>query len=439
MIKKNFIVFFLIFLSISPLSAQWRCKSEIGSYMKPFTKNNNHLTWAAELLFSGAVVDHYLATNDMAIIALNYQNKKNKFYLEGGVKFYNIYDFKNELNPYHLRPGLKELFYQYNSNKLGKLKIGMHSMRSNDDYLLNERAIGISYKVPLKVGTLSLNGSSVLKDFSINGTFCTTGYLYDIIPDKPRSIVGNGFGQTNFVLMSYDFKPIGKRKSKSEFEEQSEFQTEESTKWTPKIANLGIVGYTEFGRWIPNPIILTGLYSSIDLGSSFYVFPEVLYQVYQDSITFNTQQGLVYSLKMVKRFNWNNRQQTQFNIHFIGFSKFNEGAIAMNSFSNIFGGTILRLDVPELPFIKTGIRHILKSEKERSMINNMEVKVYGTMQLSQQKMWELDAEIGKTFHFKSKFGFLMNLQYAFLHAPFDGITYPYRNAHLFRIETRLTF
>ncbi|HPS71445.1 MAG TPA: hypothetical protein PLM70_04270 [Bacteroidales bacterium] len=439
--KKSFILFTLIFFSIFQLSAQWRCKSEIGSYMKPIFKENNHFTWAAELLISGAVIDHYVATNDFAILALNFQNQKHKLYLEGGVKFYNIYDFKNNLNPYHLRPGFKELFYQYSSKNFGKIKIGMHSMRSNDDYLLNERAIGITYKLPLKVGTLSLNGGSVQKDFSINGTFCTTGYLYDVIPDKSRSLVGNGFGQTNFVLLSYDFKPEWKKKSTSEFEEVSEFQSEESTKWTPKVANLGVVAYSEFGTWIPKPVSLAGIYSSIDLGASFYLFPEILYQIYQDSVTLKAQQGVVYSVKLVKRFNWKNEHQTQFNIHYIGFSGFTDGVVAMNSFSNIFGGTILRLDVPELPFVKTGLRHIMKGKKEDSFINNMEVKAYGTMQLTQQKMWELDAELGKTFHFKSKFefGFLVNLQYAYMYAPFDGITNPYRNAHLFRIETRLTF
>lgn len=440
MLKKSFIVLVLS-LSIFQLSAQWRCKSEIGSFMKPIFKDNNHFTWAAEFLISGAVIDHYVATNDFAILALNFQNQKHKLYLEGGIKFYNIYDFKNDLNPYHLRPGIKEFFYQYSSKNIGKIKIGIHSMRSNDDYLLNERVLGITYKLPLKVGTLSLNGGSVKKDFSINGTFCTTGYLYDIIPDKTRSIVGNGLGQTNFVLVSYDFKPEFKKKSTSEFEEVSEFQAEETKKWAPKVENLGIVAYSEFGTWIPKPVSLAGIYSSIDLGASIYLFPEVLYQIYQDSITLKAHQGLVYSVKLVKRFNWKNEHQTQFNIHYIGFSGFQDGVVAMNSFSNIFGGTILRLDVPELPFVKTGLRHIFKGKKETSFINNMEIKAYGTMQLTKQKMWELDAELGKTFHFNSKFefGFLVNLQYAYMYAPFDGITNPYRNAHLFRIETRLTF
>ena len=439
--KKSFILFSLIFFTIFQLSAQWRCKSEIGSYMKPIFKENNHFTWAAELLISGAVIDHYVATNDFAILALNFQNQKHKLYLEGGVKFYNIYDFKNNLNPYHLRPGFKELFYQYSSKNFGKIKIGMHSMRSNDDYLLNERAIGITYKLPLNVGTLSLNGGSVQKDFSINGTFCTTGYLYDVIPDKPRSLVGNGFGQTNFVLLSYDFKPEWKKKSTSEFEEVSEFQSEESTKWTPKVANLGVVAYSEFGTWIPKPVSLAGIYSSIDLGASFYLFPEILYQIYQDSVTLKAQQGVVYSVKLVKRFNWKNEHQTQFNIHYIGFSGFTDGVVAMNSFSNIFGGTILRLDVPELPFVKTGIRHIMKGKTEKSFMNNMEIKLYGTTQLMKDNLWEFDAELGKTFHFGKEqgFGLLVNLQYAYMYAQFDGLSNPFRSAHLARIETRITF
>ncbi len=440
--KFRFILVLSALLLITSNSyGQWRCKSEIGSYMKPIIKNNNHFTWAAEFLLSGAVIDHYVATNDFAILALNFQNKQHKLYLEGGVKIYSIYDYKNDLNPYHLRPGFKELYYQYSSEKMGKIKLGMHSMRSNDDYLLNERVLGVTYKLPFKVGTLSVNGGSVVKDFSINGTFCTTGYLYDIMPDKVRSLVGNGLGQTNFALITYDFKPEFKKKGDSEFEEVSEFETTEKEYKGPTVENLGFAAYTEFGSWIPNPVSLAGVYSSIGLGKSFFIFPEVLYQFYQDTFNSKFNQGIVYSVKLVKRFNWKNNHQTQFNIHYIGFTGFNDGAVAMNSFSNIFGGTVLRLDVPELPFVKTGIRHIMKGKTENSFLNNLEIKLYGTTQLTKKNMWELDAELGKIFHFGKKkgLGLLINLQYAYMYAQFDGLSSPFRGAHLARIETRITF
>lgn len=438
--KKTIFITILILFTFS-ISAQWRCKSEIGTYLKPFSKGNDRLQWSFELLVSGAVIDHYVATNDMAILALQYQKKQHKFYLEGGVKFYNIYDFKNDLNPYHLRPGFKELFYQYSSKKMGKVKLGIQSMRSNDDYLLNERVLGVTYKLPLKTGTISMNTGTVNKDFSINGTFCTTGYLYDIMPDKVRPLLGNGIGQTNFILFSYDFKPVFKKKSESEFENVDEFSSEDETKKLISVENLGIVAYSEFGSWIPKPVSLAGLYSALDLGHQFYIFPEVLYQVYQDSVNNKAQNGIVYSLKLVKRFNWNNGDQTQFNIHYIGFKGFDENTQALNRFSNIFGGTVLRLDVPELPFIKMGFRHILDGKTDHSFADNMEIKLYGTSQIGKQNMWEIDGEIGKTFHFNNffKFGLLLNLQYAYIYAPFDGISNRYRGAHLFRIESRLTF
>lgn len=439
MMKKT-LLFILTLTLLNTISAQWRCKSEIGSYLKPITKENGLFSWAFELLVSGAVIDHYVATNDFAILALQYQKKQHKLYLEGGIKFYNIYDFKNKLNPYHLRPGFKELFYQFSDQNWGKLKVGIQSMRSNDDYLLNERVLGITYKVPLKTGAISLNAGTVKKDFSINGTFCTTGFLYDIMPDKVRPILGNGLGQSNFAMVSYDFKPMFKKKEVSEFEEFSEFESEVDQKKSVSLENLGIVAYSEFGSWIPKPITLAGLYASIDFGHQFYLFPEVLYQVYQDS-SVQVQNGMIYSLKLVKRVNWKNGDQTQLNIHYIGYEGFKGNSMAMNSFSNIFGGTVLRLDVPELPFIKTGIRHIIEGKTEQSFAHNMELKLYGTTQIGTQNMWELDGEIGKTFHFDKyiKFSVLLNLQYAYLVAPFDGISNPNRGAHLFRIESRITF
>lgn len=438
--RKNLFLTIVIISFINIASAQWRCKSEIGTYLKPFTKKVPQLTWSFELMVSGAYIDHHVATNDFGIIALNFQQKKHRVYFEGGVKVYDIYDFKNKLNAYHLRPGAKEVFYQYSGKKMGKITLGMHSMRSNDEYLLNERAVGVTYKLPLKVGTLSLNAGSVKKDFSINGTFCTTGYLYDIMPDRVRPKLGNGLGQTNFALVSYDFKPERKKKVVDEFGSEDEFgSTEEPKKYAPKVNNLGVIAYTEFGSWIPKPVSLGGLYTTIDLGAGFYFSPELLYQHYQDSLSTNLH-GMVYAAKLVKRFHWNNNHQTQLNVYYFGFHGFTENTIAMNSFSNIFGGTILRLDVPELPFLKTGIRHIFPKDIKSSLLKNLELKLFGTTQMIKNGMWEFDFEMGKTFHTSKlfKMGIMINLQYAYMFGPFDGISSPYRGANMVRLECRFT-
>ena len=438
--RKILVLTIVIFSFINIASAQWRCKSEIGTYLKPFTKKVPQLTWSFELMVSGAYIDHNVATNDFGILALNFQHKKHKIYVEGGVKVYDIYDFKNKLNAYHLRPGAKEVFYQYSGKKMGKITLGMHSMRSNDEYLLNERAVGVTYKLPLKVGTLTLNAGSVKKDFSINGTFCTTGYLYDIMPERVRRLGGNGLGQTNFALISYDFKPERKKKTEDEFGSEDEFGfTEEPKKYAPKVNNLGVVAYTEFGSWIPKPVSLGGLYANIDLGAGVYLSPELLYQHYQDSLSTNLH-GLVYAAKLVKRFNWNNSHQTQLNVYYFGFHGFTENTIAMNSFSNIFGGTILRLDVPELPFVKTGIRHIFPKDLKSSLLKNLELKLFGTTQMIKNGMWEFDFEMGKTFHTSKlfKMGIMINLQYAYMFGPFDGISCPYRGANMVRLECRFT-
>jgi hypothetical protein len=438
--RKTLFVSILLFSFITIASAQWRCKSEIGTYQKPISKKVPQLTWSFELMVSGAYIDHHVATNDFGILALNFQHKKHKIYLEGGVKVYDIYDFKNKLNTYYLRPGAKEFFYQYSDKKLGRITLGMHSMRSNDEYLLNERAVGITYKLPLKVGAITLNAGSVKKDFSINGTFCTTGYLYDIMPERVRQLGGNGLGQTNFTLISYDFKPERKKKVVDEFGSEDEFaSTDEPNKYAPKVNNLGVVGYTEFGSWIPKPVSLGGIYANIDLGAGIFLSPELLYQHYQDSLSTNLH-GLVYAAKLVKRFNWKTNHQTQINLYYFGFHGFTENTIAMNSFSNIFGGTILRLDAPELPFIKTGIRHIFPKDLKSSFFKNLEFKLFGTTQMIKDGMWEFDFEVGKTFHTSKlfKMGIMINLQYAYMFGPFDGALLPYRGANMVRLECRFT-
>ena len=60
--------------------------------------------------------------------------------------------------------------------------------------------IGANYR--LSIGNIDFNllGGSVLKEFARNGTFCTLGYLYNIIPARNRAILGKDFGQTNLSM-----------------------------------------------------------------------------------------------------------------------------------------------------------------------------------------------------------------------------------------------
>lgn len=344
--------------------------------------------------------------------------------------------FGNEDNTSnYLLFGLREAYYKYNSEK-NTLTVGLQTMKSDDDYLLNERVAGVNYGLTAGSFKLNLLGGSVMKEFARNGTFCTVGYLYNIVGGRERSVLGNDFGQTNMAMLSLAYSPAAKE-SGDEF--SSDGLTGNNKKTFAQLNTVGALLYTEFGSWVATRIVTTGLYARVTIGG-ITLKPEILMQSAQQN------NALIYSVTADKQLEWNNGQMTRFFVRYIGLSETDKGAMALNSYSNIFAGEVLRLDALDLPFFQAGIKHSFTSAKTS-------VKLQYAMQTGKSRgfiaddynsspspMKELDLSVsknmGKYFLLSAHAGYL---SYPYLQSNGGYLTYSAKNAPWGKVELRITF
>lgn len=442
---KRTTIILLMIAACGSAHAQWECPSRMGGTLKPIGDTN--LMWSAELTTSAGWIKDNYAANAMAFFGLNYGNGKNSFYVEGGLKAWTRGTNK-ELsftddggttvthrsdNTNKLMPGLREAFYKYSGEK-NTFTLGLQSAKGDDEYLLNERIVGANYT--LRTNSLKLNviGGSVMEAFARNGRFCTLGYLYnDIVVGRPRSYVGNDFGNTNFAMASLSFLP--------------ETKSDEFGNDTPSLFSLdklGGVAYTEFGSKIDNAVLTGGLYSQISLGG-IMLKPEILYQSSKGN------NAVIYDFTAEKTFNWSASQTTRLYGRYVGYSAIDNGAHPLNSFSNLFMGDVLRQDVLEAPVVMLGLKHSFTALK-------MSLKIQGVMQTKASsmggdygfvtdnysspltKMKELDFGVGKNFG-KS---LLVNATVGMLDYPnleLTDLTLHYNHVQTMfgRLELRFTF
>jgi len=427
-------VMILALMISSTVKAQWECPSRLGGSLKPFGQSN--LMWAGEVTTTGGFIEKSALSNLLVFGALDYSVNKNTFYLEGGFKsWYRSGGDRDNNGLYSF--GLREAFYRYSGEKQ-TLTLGLHSAKSDDYYLLNERVVGANYRV--KLGNIDFNavGGSIMKDFARNGTFCTLGYLYNIVPGRPRSDLGNSFGQTNLGMVTLTWHP-NSSKGDNEFSSGGEFGT------TPKesflnIKSLGLVAYHEFGDLISQKAFITGAYGEFSLGG-INLKPEILLQSSKNN------NAIIYSAIADKQIDWANGQMTKLFARYIGMKKNDAGAIATNSFSNIFAGEVLRLDALDMPFVQIGLKHSFPAIKTS-------LKIQGAMQTgavtgytpddyntTPGKMKELDLTLSKNL---GK-AFLLNATIGYLNHP-NMITddsaylkYVSRNSFFGKVELRITF
>lgn len=400
--KRTSMFMLMVLAGCSAIHAQWECPSRLGSTLKPI--GNTDWMWSAEITGSGGWIKNNYAANAMAIFGLNYGTSKSSFYVEGGLKAWkrgtgktiNYSDDGGETTTsktdsrHSAMFGLREAFYRY-SGESNVLTLGLQSVKGDDSYLLNERVVGANYTY--RTGSFKLNaiGGSVMEAFARNGRFCTYGYLYnDIVTGRPRSYVGNDFGDTNVGMLTLSLSPS---KSVDEFGG--------STPGIFSLDKIGAVAYTEFGRKITNSLVTGGLYSEITIGG-VQLKPEVLYQSSKNN------QAIIYQLTAEKVLHWGDTQTTRLYGQYIGYSAIDNGARPINSFSNLFMGDALHQDVLEAPLAILGIKHSFTSIKTS-------IKVQGVMQTKSSlqggdygfvpddysspltKMKELDFSVSKNF------------------------------------------
>lgn len=197
--------------------------------------------------------------------------------------------------------------------------------------------------------------------------------------------------------------------------------------------------YTEFGNWIATRSLTTGLYAKANIAGITFK-PEILLQ------SANKNNALIYSFTADKQLEWNNGQMTRLFARYIGLSEISPGAIALNSFSNIFAGEVLRFDALDLPFLQTGIKHSFTKTKtsiklQYSMQTGQASGFNTTLSInSPSTMKELDfslsKNIGKSLLFSAHAGYL---SYPTLENYMGDLTYITKNSPWGKVELRITF
>lgn len=362
--KKNGCKKLIVLAGLSLLTlgarAQWECPSRIGGNLKPIGSSN--LMWATEWTATAGAVGDYSVGNAMAFVGLDYSQNNSTFYAEGGIKSWLRFNSKDYSNSkYSL--GLREAFYRYKTESQS-LTLGLQSTQGEDFYLLNERLAGINYRSSFGNWSLNALTGSVMDQYARNGTFCTLGFLYNVVAGRPRAIIGNKFGQTNAAMLTLSYKP--QQKTGDEFapmeqtNETDEFSSDtEFSKKKPSffsLKNAGALLYNEYGSQIATPALFSGLFVETEL-AGFTFKPEIILQ------SAKANQALIYSLTLQKQISWENGQQTRLFGKYIGLHQLDSTAIALNSFSNAFAGEVLRMDALELPLFQAGIKQSIPSLK----------------------------------------------------------------------------
>lgn len=379
-----------LFIWGKSLSAQWECRSHLAANLKPVTQSSN-LNWAAELVGGVGYLTNSEIYNTMVFGALDYSLGNHQVYAEGGFKYWMQNDLDTEYQFWNSLFGLRELSYNYFSNKV-ELNVGVHQMGLNDYFLVNERALGTSLSTSFNEFDLAFDVATVTKDFSRNGTFCTNCYLYDIVPTRYYPL-GNAFGDTNFAAFSFS-KNVDKKSesgitSDDEFEsfddEFSSFSTfNESKKSGFRMKSYGGVLYSEFGNYYQQPQIYGGLNTTFSLGQNTILKAQGVYQHITDN------KALLAFVELEHNRYWDSGNSTTFQSIFLGKIDLTENAIAMPRFSNLFYGEVFRMDAVDMPLMNVTVKH--KFSKQQ-----LSLKAQYTHQFMGDHMKEFDFSLGKFF------------------------------------------
>lgn len=354
--RKSFIVFLLVLIPFIS-NAQWNCPSKLGSFTKPIPYTP--IKGGIELTGSGGIIDDNYFGFFAGYAALEYTNKKHKFYVEGGIKSWARYDDGLNQTYDNTYGGFREAYYQF-LNKTSSIRVGIQTINLDDHYLVNDRVVGLNYGFDYKKFSFQFAGGSIMKHFSRNGLFCNVGYVYDIL-HRDRGLMGNRLFETNFgaLTLSYNNKAIERGLNK-----------------------IGIALYDEFGSRIDTNVLMTGLYATLTLPFDIELTPEVLYQ----NATANN--ALLYSIGLRKMFIMENTQRFEFQARVLESTELDKGAMIRNSFSNLFLGDVIRLEAKELPLYQASLRYSIPK-------HSLHFKIQYTSEFDAKGLSEVDLSVGK--------------------------------------------
>lgn len=483
-LKKVFVLLILTTIVKFSAVAQYDCPSKMASKLKSIKKTP--ISWCGEYIVSGGGFDDLEIYNQMIFAGLDFSKGNHNLYVEGGYKNWirkDTTEFTNTMSSF----GLREAFYKYQNQNLS-VTLGLQSSKSDDYYLMNERIVGADLKYRSQAFEHNLKAGSVQKQFARNGTFCTVGYLYNVVPGRERAIIANNLGQSNFALYTLSFFPaeFGKKKAPAnqsefatdefgnakaqggEFSVSSEFDTpqvadttkqtlpdefasaEEFTS-TPKkklklklnLSKAGLLAYSEFGEWVAYPFAMLGVYDELNVNESFRLKTEMLYQHEANN------KALIYTIGAEQQFKFGS-QQTKLYATYLGLHRIDSLARALNSYSNVFAGEVLRLDALELPILMAGLKHSfskIKTSVRLQYAQQFELNPLSALDKSRDKagkqMQEIDLIL--TTNFLKYFQIMLQggyLNYNFLEHDYVSNTndfYQQKDTFFGRVELRISF
>jgi len=398
--------------------SQWTCRSKLANHLKPFNQKFP-LSWAIEATAGHGFMNDREITNTMMFLGLDYSFGKHQFYFEGAMKGWrNTLDKKNDSFYNKRYPGIRDGFYKY-YNDNSSIIIGFQQFLAGDYFLIKEKAVGLSYKRNIGRIDLDVNVGSVLKDYSRFGSFCSVHYLYNVVRDRHYPYLGENFGDSNFASFVVKYTPSkSKREKKSkennsddEFDEFEDFGSESSDdefsdefeEFDEKPINnkssvinylknkllyeTGFVLYKEFGYGIDSLKIYPGVFANFTLPFNFSLKTEFLHQEIENN------RALITHFKLTKSYKWKKGNRTSFALAYYGKHNFDVNAKALMSFSNLFIGEVMRLDVFDMPLYQISAKHNFPKIR-------LHVKLQAVRQMHDDEISEINIAIGKTF-FKS--------------------------------------
>ncbi|GAB4283644.1 MAG: hypothetical protein Kow0068_08530 [Marinilabiliales bacterium] len=385
--KRLTISIYLILITLI-VSGQWECRSKLGAHLKPFYKDFP-LMWALEFTGGHGYMNDRDITNVMFFLGLDYKHKNHEIYLEGGRKaWHNSLGAPSNYNSTRVsdnyfqvkRFGIREGFYRYTKDNTS-FTAGFFSMNFGDYFLVNERGLGLKYINTFGNFSLQATAASVLKQFSRFGTFCSVHYLYNIIPETNSAYLGESIGETNFAGAILKWKP--NNNNDNEF---NEFGTSKESIFK----EAGLLYYQELGSGVDELSIHYGFTAQWLFPLKINLESELLHQ-YK-----NNNQDIIYYLKAYKQFNYGKYGQTIIALGYFGDYKIDDNALPYTSFSNLFIGEVMRMDIMDMPLYQLSAKHRIPKWKTQ-------FKIQATKQFTNQHISEYDLAIGKTFFNNAKF------------------------------------
>ena len=382
-------IFTLLIIAQQVGFAQPECRSVLGAYLKPISKNIP-VNWAGELAFSPGLMSDRFILKGMTYIGFEYLSKsmKHQVYFEGVYKYWYNSAGGPDLNgtgtgysdfdkPEKKHFGFREMYYSFN-NGLG-LKVGIQSMKSTGSMLLDERVLGILAQKELKNFNLKIQGGTVYNGIARMQNVCGTRHLYNLVCGDKVNFVGAKMLETNFFIAELIWVPGNKYAKKdgsvaefAAFESSDEFSEfslseEKEKKKVFQLKNIGFRVYEEFGPVFPGYKYYAGINFGFGVLQKIQMDAEVIGQIMDEN------NAVICNVGLQKDIFRSNGTFSSIRIEYLGMVNLDENVLHFPSYSDFLKGEVMSVYLPLLEIkISHRFANALKSEIKCNYIHQIE-------------------------------------------------------------------